>query len=117
MRRLEIGETQPEGEHLVVRAAFKDALPDVSRVRLEQTLYAEYPKLRDPLEKLRGAKTKHTLDSLSAIWDSEASETLQTAQQLVDVGFFEQRGTREAPEYWVPFLYRDALDLVQGAAE
>jgi hypothetical protein len=46
---------------------------------------------------------------------NEAAVTQAT--QLVAVGFFEQRGTRAAPEYWVPFLYRDALDMVQGAAE
>jgi hypothetical protein len=33
-----------------------------------------------------------------------------------DVGFFERRGTAGDPDYWVPFLYRDALGLVQGEA-
>ncbi len=39
------------------------------------------------------------------------------AHELVTAGFFEKRGTRDASEYWVPFLYRDALEMVQGAAE
>ena len=37
--------------------------------------------------------------------------------ELVELGFFEERGTREEPTFWVPFLYRDALDLIQGKAD
>jgi hypothetical protein len=37
------------------------------------------------------------------------------ASDLAEVGFFERRGTtREDPNYWVPFLYRDALNMIQG---
>lgn len=38
-------------------------------------------------------------------------------KELVDLGFFKLRGTRDSPTYWVQFLYRDALSLVQGKAE
>ena len=117
IRRLEIGEAEPENHRLFVRAAFKAALPEVSRVRLEQTLYAEYPSLRERLEQLRGTKTLHNPKTLASIWSLPIEQTTALAQQLTNVGFFEQRGTREAPEYWIPFLYRDSLDLIQGAAE
>lgn len=117
VKRFEIGEAEPEGEQLFARPAFKDALPEVSRVRLEQTLYAEYPGQKQWLEKLRGAKTLHTLDTLSAIWGISPENAAPRASELTTIGFFETRGTRETPEYWVPFLYRDALDLIQGAAE
>lgn len=117
VKRFEIGDTQPEGEQLFSRPSFKDALPEVSKVRLEQTMYAEYPELREWLEKLRGAKTLHTPDTLAAIWEVATEAAVAQATRLVAVGFFEQRGTRLAPEYWVPFLYRDALDMAQGAAE
>ena len=36
------------------------------------------------------------------------------ANELVTIGFFEPRGTRQAPEYWVPFLYRDAWISFKG---
>ncbi len=117
VRRLEIGEAEPDGEQLFVRAAFKEALPEVSRARLEQTLFAEYPALRPWLEKLRGAKTLQTPGTLARIWGDGAEEAQALAGQLVEVGFFERRGSREKPQYWVPFLYRDALELVQGLAE
>ena len=86
-------------------------------MRLEQTLYAEFPGVRERVEMLRGAKTSQKAETLAALWQTTPEDAVKVAQGLVDVGFFERRGLREDPEYWVPFLYRDALDLVQGAAE
>ncbi len=117
VRKLEVGESEPEGEHLFSRQAFKEALVEVSRVRLQQTLYAEYPTLRDSVEQLRGEKTSQTVESLAAIWKVNREEATRMASALAEAGFFEVRGSKEAPEYWVPFLYRDALDLVQGSAD
>jgi len=117
VKRLEIGEPEPEGELLFARPSFKDALPEVSKVRLEQTLYAEYPAQKEWLERLRGAKTLQTLDTLATIWGISAEGATARANDLTTIGFFEARGTQQQPEYWIPFLYRDALDLVQGAAE
>jgi hypothetical protein len=117
VKRLEIGELEPEGQLLFARLSFKDALPEVSKVRLEQTLYAEYPAQKQWLEKLTGAKTLQTPDTLAAIWGISTEEATARATDLTTIGFFEARGTQLAPDYWIPFLYRDALDLVQGAAE
>jgi hypothetical protein len=116
-RRIEVGEDVPEGELLFSRPSFKLALPAVSRVRLEQTLYSEYPAVKPWLEALRGSKTSHTPESLSGIWNTAPQDARVRAEQLVTIGFFERRGSIEAPEYWVPFLYRDALEFVQGAAD
>jgi hypothetical protein len=44
-------------------------------------------------------------------------EAQELGGKLVDIGFFEKRGSKEEPVFWIPFLYRDALRLVQGAAE
>lgn len=117
IRKLEVGEAEPEGTLLFARTAFKEALPEVSRVRLEQTLYAEYPSFREHLEKLRGLKTQQNVPSLAAAWKVTSEEALSISESLVEVGFFERRGSREVPEFWVPFIYRDALDMVQGAAD
>jgi hypothetical protein len=117
IRRFEIGEAPPEAEQLFVRPSFKDALPAVSQVRLEQTLYAEYPAQKEWLERLRGAKTLQSPETLALAWGISEEQAAARATDLANIGFFEVRGTRQAPEFWVPFLYRDALDLVQGAAE
>lgn len=118
IKRFEVGaEPEPEQDQLFARVAFKEALPEVSKVRLEQTLYAEHPDQKPWLEKLKGEKTLQTPDSLSQIWAVSPEQAISTATLLSDIGFFEQRGPKQTPEYWVPFLYREALDLVQGTAE
>jgi hypothetical protein len=118
VKRFEVGdEPYPEEKHLFARVAFKEALPEVSKVRLEQTLYAEHPDQKPWLELLKGDKTLQTPDTLSETWGCNIDEAIQRAQVLTAIGFFEQRGTKQQPEFWVPFLYREALDLVQGTAE
>ena len=117
MRRYELGEPDPDGDALFARVVFKAALPEISEVRLNQTLYAEFPDLREHIEPLRGERTLQRPETLARIWKISGMEAQEVANGLVNVGFFERRGTREEPEYWVPFLYRDALDLVQGAAD
>lgn len=117
LKRIEVGAEQPEGENLFERASMKSALPPVSDARYHQTLVAEYPGFKKYLEKLEGEKTNQTPQTLSTIWGVGEVEAMQIASSLSDVGFFEKRGTKEEPEFWVPFLYRDALKLVQGTAD
>ena len=117
LRLLEIGHAAPSGELLFDRGAFKAALPTVSKVRLEQTIYAEHPSLREPLEGLEREKTQQYPSTLAKIWGVDDSTALERANQLVDIGFFERRGSKSDPAFWVPFLYRDALSMVQGSAD
>ncbi len=118
VKRFELGdEPVPEEDQLFARVAFKEALPEVSRVRLEQTLYAEHSEQKPWLEMLKGEKTLQTPETLAQIWGLSTEQSTGRAVQLVAIGFFEQRGTKQAPAFWVPFLYREALDLVQGTAE
>lgn len=116
-RKLQEGQKEPPGEALFDRSSIRDALPEVSRERLEQTLYAEYPHLRRWLLRLKRERTEQTAETLAKIWDVDRDTALQLADELVQVGFFEERGAQRDPTFWVPFLYRDALDMVEGAAE
>lgn len=84
---------------------------------LEQTLYAEYPELKPYLLKLEREKTNQTPQSLAEIWGVDGVQAVAIADQLVDVGFFQRRGPKDQPMYWVPFLYRPALALIQGSAD
>lgn len=116
-RKLQEGQREPPGEALFDPSAIRDALPEVSRERLEQTLYAEYPHLRRWLTRLKRERTEQLYDSLATIWDVERDTAMQVADELVQVGFFEERGAQRDPTFWVPFLYRDALEMVEGAAD
>lgn len=115
-RKLELGEPLPERRQLFSRPAIKEGMPEVSKVRLEQTLYAEYPGLRSYCEKLRGDKSAQTPESLASLWGLDHSEAIDTARKLAEIGFFEERSVKEMLIFWIPFLYRDALELVQGTA-
>jgi hypothetical protein len=117
LRLLEMGAPEPDGEAIFDRAAIKDALPEVSKARYEQTLCAEQPTFKPILDKLEGEKTQQTPTSLAKIWRVSEAEALSKAEKLAEAGFFERRGSKEEPAFWVPFLYRDALNLVQGQAE
>ena len=117
LRRLELGHEPPPDENLFERAVFKEALEDVSEVRLKKTLYSEYPDLKAYVELLRGEKAQQSLPTLSLIWDADEAATRKIADRLVQVGYFERLGSKADPDYWVPFLYRDASELVQGRAK
>ncbi|WP_329005262.1 hypothetical protein OHA18_17985 [Kribbella sp. NBC_00709] len=113
LNRFETGQAAPEGNTVFDRQAFKEALPMVSKVRLTQTLYAEHPSLRPYIEKLEGRKTRQNAPSLAVIWGVTEVEAEQVAEQLAVIGFFEPR----LSDFWVPFMYRPALEMVQGSAE
>lgn len=117
IKSLELGESVPDGELLFSPSALKNALPEVSRVRLEQTIFAEYPDMKSWILKLEGEKATQTIDTLQKIWGLDAVETEKIASSLVQIGFFEIRGDKKNPQFWVPFLYRPRLNLVQGKAE
>ena len=69
------------------------------------------------VQQLKEQKTSQSAGSLAAIWETPAENALTRARALVEVGFFEERGDRSDPIFWVPFLYRDALKMVQGTAD
>jgi hypothetical protein len=117
IRRLENGGTTAPNDQLFDRSVFKLALPTVSGARLNQYLYAEYPSERPFISLLDGQKAEQTPDSLAVLWSVLRDDAISRAKKLVELGFFEERGTKAEPTYWVPFLYRDALNLVQGKAE
>jgi hypothetical protein len=117
IKLLEMGSTEPPGEELFDRGALKAALPEVSKVRYEQTLCSEYSNLTPWLKAMEGEKTQQTPATLAKIWHVSETEASHRAEKLAEVGFFQKRGTKDQPSFWVPFVYRDALHLVQGQAE
>jgi hypothetical protein len=117
INRLQRGEKSlPEGK-LFEQIAFKDALPAVSKVRLEQTLFAEFPKLKMAIEALKEQKATQNLHNLGLLWGVDAVTALDTAYKLEDIGFFERLGVHPDVAWRVPFLYRPSLNLIQGSAD
>jgi hypothetical protein len=116
LRLYQLGNSEPPNDLLFDKAALRAALPAVSKARYEQTLCAEHPALKPYVEKLEREKTQQSRESLSKLWKVPQDKAGEVAEKLVEAGFFERRGTKENPNYWVPFLYREALDMVQGTA-
>jgi hypothetical protein len=112
LKLFELGTANPLGDAIFDSRAFKDALPTVSTARIQQTLFAEHPGLQPYVEALRGGKTRHNIDSLKQVWNRSKADAAGIAEQLVTAGFLEPRQS----DFWIPFLYRPGLDLVQGSA-
>lgn len=117
LARLDTGQAAIAQDLYFESQSFRDAHPEVSDTRLQKTIYPEYPWLREWLEALRGQRTLQDAVSLQGLWGTEKSETDERIRRLVDIGFFEQRGAVAERTYWVPFLYRPALEMVQGTAD
>ncbi len=115
-KRQESGINELEGDQLISRQAFKEAVYEVSKQRLEQTIYAEFPALKQYIELLRGDKAEQSAETLMIKWSLEKKETLDVAKKIVSIGFFEQRGEILNPKYKIPFMYRPYLDITQGSA-
>jgi hypothetical protein len=115
--KYDVGAAEPPDKNLIDRSCFKEAMVQVSRVRVEQTIYAEYPDLKPWIEELEGEKAEQTVATLTSVWEVSIEEAARRAQRLVEVGFFESFGAKNSPRFKVPFLYRDYLGLVQGKAD
>lgn len=114
IRRLEHGEPDPPGETLFDRAAFEQALVVVSEYRTTKVLYAEHPDLKELIEGLRGTKSEQDIKSLMKVWGKKEDEAKGLASRLVTIGFFEYRA--DSGTFWVPYVYRPYLALIQGRA-
>ena len=111
--RLERGEKALQGNRIFEQVAFKEALPAVSKTRLEQTIYAEFPEEKAYVMALIEQKATHTPKTLSKIWNLDESETQKVIGRLLEIGVLEKQGS----SFRVPFLYRPALSSIQGSAE
>lgn len=114
---LEIGDDNLEQDLLFSSSAIKKALNKVSKTRLEQTIYAEYPSLQGKIQMLKGEKAEHTIETLAKIWGIASAQTEEFTHELVSIGFFEEKGSKQSPRFWIPFIYRNELDIIQGSAD
>lgn len=117
IKYLEIGKNQFEHDELLERSSFRSAIGKVSEVKLYKTLLPEYPSLRNYIVKFQNQKAEHSLETLSNLWDNiPIADAENIAKELVNIGFFETTGSLNNTKYKVPFIYRYALNLVQGKA-
>lgn len=115
-REQDINNNNIEPRNIVSRQAIKNAAKDVSKVRTERTLFAEYPHLKSYVTALENNKAEQSSATLSEVWASSTQDAVTIANELSDIGFFEQKIAKTENIYKIPFLYRFYLDISQGKA-
>lgn len=116
LKRLESGVNELTSEILISRQALKEAAIEVSKQRVEQTIYAEFPPLKEYMEALRGDKAEHSLQTLATKWGTNTDDANSMLKKLIDVGFFEVIGITPNQRFKIPFLYRPYFEITQGKA-
>ena len=118
INKLKLGEKECKDNAYISKSAVKEGLVTVSKTRLEQTILAEYPDVKPYIDKLKSGKTSYSLKDLSIIFAISQKETKPIVDRLCEIGFFRIKKTKietkEVVTYWLPFLYRDAMEAVQG---
>jgi hypothetical protein len=115
--RHQYGTADATGSQLFDRETLVVAMAEVSRARLEQTLYAEYPAQRAYVDVLRGREPALPLGDLARLWEEPLIQARQHAEYLAYLGFFERNSTDGI--YRVPLIYQPVLhmeDLTSGSA-
>lgn len=105
---LALGGDDPS-EPLITAAAIKSGLRELSVEKVRTTLLAENPDLAPAITAFRKQKAEQNAETLAVLlgpgWEP-------VAERLVRIGFLEKIG-----DSWkVPMLYRDGLEITQGAA-
>jgi hypothetical protein len=100
--------------HLLSGTVCADAYREVSKRRLVDTLFAEYPWLRASIERFRFNNAspggfKPTLDDIAALQKLEGVELTNLVEELVECGFLR----RVAPQrFEIGSIYQQALAVV-----
>lgn len=112
----DIGNNKIENSNIVSKDSIKNSTYEISKVKTEQTIFTEYPNLQEYIMALENNKAEHNLDTLMETWKLESKKALEIANNLAEVGFFEERTAKLEKIYKIPFLYRFYLNITQGKA-
>jgi hypothetical protein len=100
------------GKSIFESEAIKSAHKQLSKARLEDTLFAEAPDLLHHIEKFRNKKAEHTRATICALCGLKEDAAEILIRKLTEIGFFRKVGEF----YKIPMLYRDGLGIIQGRA-
>lgn len=102
-------------DFLISDSALLESMPEVSKTRLTQTLYAEHANYKSRIESFKSNKTEHCPASLSKIWDLDEADSVELANEFSKIGFFKKQIINiSEPRYLIPNIYHQALDLKRG---
>lgn len=105
-----------EEPNIFSRVAIKNATYEVSKTRIERTLFAEYSEFRDDILAFENKKAEHNIVTLCEVWGVSSDIALLKANNLSEIGFFELKTAKDEKVYKIPFIYRFYLNVIQGKA-
>ena len=111
-REIEENAPQTKTKTIISSESIRKALPAISKKRIHSNLYPEFPHLESYIKMLRQQKCEHNLKSLKELWCVTEVKAEELADGLVTAGFFQKKDDT----YWIPFVFRPELKLVQGKA-
>lgn len=99
-------------EFVISSKALKHALIEVSKVKRDAYLKAEFPHIYPKVEKLIGGKTELSQMALAKLY-GEGWEAV--VDDFVSLGILRVERKRDGERWWkVPFIYRAGLEMKQG---
>lgn len=111
IKSMEIGKSDLENKRLIDSISIKKSLSEVSKVRMETAVFAEYPLLKEFILKLINEKSQLSIDELAEMWNRNKKNATKIALELVQIGFFERHGAKDNPYFIIPFIYRPYLSM------
>jgi len=115
-KQVDVGERQSETFEWILSSSIKNAAYEVSKTRIEKTVFAEHPDLKNMIMAFDNKKAEHNIETLCYVWGVGEDEALSRATSLAEIGFFDLRAARNEKLYKIPFIYRFYLQVVQGKA-
>ena len=109
---IDLGAGRPLHGTLFHPTALIRAMAEVSRARLERTIYSEHPTLGALIRELDQETALLTTEDLARIWRMNEEGAHVQASQLVEIGVFAKVRVNEKPCYWVPYLYQSGLGMI-----
>ena len=92
--------------------ALRDGLSQLSVRRVDDTIFAEAGLAVEAIEKFRGGKAEHNLDSIASLLNVSHEQAKAELKPLVAIGFLESiKGS-----YKVLSLFREGMKITQGKA-
>jgi len=92
--------------------SIREGLSQLSKRRVDDTIFAEAGLVVKTIEKFRGGKTEHNIDSIASLFGVSVDQAKADVKPLVAMGFLEV--IKES--FKVPSLYREGMKMSQGKA-
>ncbi len=112
LKREDIKIRQIHNRQILESDALRDGLSQLSALRVNDTIFAEAGLAVEAIEKFRGGKAEHNIDSIASLFGVNTEQAKIDVKPLVAIGFLEVI----KDSFKVPSLFREGMKITQGKA-